>query len=103
LGVVRLAIQPAVVKIPILFGDAMEALAQMTANGAHHFWPLEGGPADIRGEIRARAVGHHQPTDAVLLDLAIRHGGRLATFDGRVLGLLPPNSVLRDAVAIIPA
>jgi predicted nucleic acid-binding protein len=48
-------------------------------------------------------VGHHQLTDAVLLDLAIRHGGQLATFDRRVLGLLPPNSVLRDAVAIIPA
>ena len=52
---------------------------------------------------RARVVGHHQLTDAVLLDLAIRHQGRLATFDRRVLGLLPPDSVLRDAVAIIPA
>ena len=36
------------------------------------------------------------------LDLAIRHQGRLATFDRRVLGLLPPDSVPRDAVAIIP-
>lgn len=30
---VHLALQPAVVKIPILFGDVMQALAQMTANG----------------------------------------------------------------------
>jgi len=74
----------------------------MTANGAHRFWPLEGGLADIRGEIRARVVGHRQPTDAVPLDPAIRHRGRLATFDRRVLGLLPPDSVLRDAVAIVP-
>ena len=103
LGFVRLAMQPAVVKIPILFGDVMEALAQMTANGAHRFWPLEGGLADIRDEIRARVVGHHQLTDAVLLDLAIRRQGRLATFDRRILGLLPPDSVLRDAAAIIPA
>jgi hypothetical protein len=95
--------QPAVVKIPILFGDVMEALAQMAANGAHRFWPLEGGIAGIRDEIRARVVGHHQLTDAVLLDLSIRNEGRLATFDRRILGLLPPDSALRDAVAIIPA
>jgi hypothetical protein len=36
-------------------------------------------------------------TDAVPLDLAIRLQGRLATFDRRILGLLPPDSVLRDA------
>jgi hypothetical protein len=48
-------------------------------------------------------VGHHQLTDAVLLDLAIRNQGRLATFDRRILGLLPPNSALGDAVALIPA
>ena len=103
LGFVRLAMQPAVVKIPILFGDVMEALAQMTANGAHRFWPLEGGLADVRDEIRAHVVGHHQLTDAVLLDVAIRHQGRLATLDRRILGLLPPDSVLRDAVAMIAA
>jgi len=100
---VRLAMQPAVVKVPILFGDVMEALGQMTAHGAHRFWPLEDGLAGIRDEIRGRVGGHHQLSDALLLDLAIRHQGRLATFDRRVLGLLPPDSVLRDAVAIIPA
>ncbi len=102
MGFVRLGMQPAVVKVPMLFGDVMQALAQMTANRAHRFWPLEGGLADIRGEIRARVAGHHQLTDAVLLDLAIRRQGRLATFDRGVSGLLPPDSELRDAAAIIP-
>lgn len=103
LGFARLAMQPAVVKIPILFEDVMVALAQMTANPAHRFWPLVGGLSDIHDEIRVRVVGHHQLTDAVLIDLAIRHQGRLATFDRRVLGLIPPDSVLQQAVAIIPA
>jgi uncharacterized protein len=103
LGFSRLSMQPAVVKIPILFEDVMVALAQMTANAAHRFWPLAGGLSDIRDEIRVRVVGHHQLTDAVLIDLAIRHQGRLATFDRRVLGLIPPDSVLQQAVAIIPA
>ncbi len=103
LGFVRLSMQPAVVKIPILFGDVMEALARMTAHGAHRFWLLEGGLADVDAEIRGRLVGHHQLTDAVLLDLAMRHQGRLATFDRRILGLLPPGSAAGEAVAIIPA
>lgn len=101
LGFVRLAMQPAVVKVPIVFGDVMEALAQITAHGAHRFWPIEDGLAGIRAEIRARLVGHHQLTDAVLLDLAIRHDGRLATFDRRISSLLPPDSICQNAVAVI--
>lgn len=103
LGFVRLSMQPAAVKTPILFGDVMEALARMTAHGAHRFWPLEGGLADVDEAIRGRLVGHHQLTDAVLLDLAKRHQGRLATFDRKILGLLPPGSASGEAVAIIPA
>ena len=102
LGFVRLGMQPAVVKVPILFGDVMDALAKMTANDAHCFWPLEGGVGSIRDELRARVVGHHQLTDCILLDLAIRKQGRLASFDRRILGLLSPDSVLRDALEIIP-
>ena len=103
LGFVRLSMQPAVVKVPILFGDVMAALSQMTSGGTHRFWQLEGGLGDIREEIRARVVGYHQVTDAVLLDLAIRHRGRLATFDRRISGLFPQDSALQDSVAIIPA
>jgi hypothetical protein len=69
----------------------------------HHFWPLEYGPAGIRDEIRERIAGHHQLADALLLDLAIRHAGRLATFDRRIPALLPASSSLRDAVVVIPA
>lgn len=95
--------QPAVVKIAILFGDAMDALAQSTASPGHRFWPMEYGVADIRDEIRGRIVGHHQLTDALLLDLAVRREGRLATFDRRIAGLLPAESALQDAVFVIPA
>lgn len=97
------ATQPAVVKVPVLFSDVMEALARMAAAGEHHFWPLESGLLHIRDEIRARVVGHHHLTDSVLLDLAVRHQGRLVTFDRKISGLLQPDSVLRDAPTIIPA
>ncbi len=62
-----------------LSADAVGVCAAGNAAGG-------GGLADIRGEIRARVVGHRQLTDAVLLDLAIRHQGRLATFDSEHSG-----------------
>lgn len=102
LGFVRLAMQPAVVKVPMLYGEVMEALTQMTASMEHRFWPLACGLTDVRSETRMRVVGHHQLTDSVLLDLAIRHQGRLATFDRRISGLLPADPELQDALAIIP-
>ena len=103
LGFVRLSMQPAVVKVPMMFSDAMGALDQITSSPAHDFWPLEAGLAGIRNEIRSGIVGHNQLTDAVLLELAVRRGGCLATFDRRVVSLLPPESELRKSVAVIPA
>ena len=82
----------------------MEALSQMTANPAHRFWPLTDDQSEIHEEIRPRIMGHHQLADSLLLDLAIKQQGRLATFDRRIAVLLPPDSPLRDdALAIIPA
>ncbi len=47
-------------------------------------------------------MGHQQLTGVILLDLAIRRGGRLATFDRRAARLLPRESPHRDAIEIIP-
>ncbi|MCC6591491.1 MAG: VapC toxin family PIN domain ribonuclease [Bryobacterales bacterium] len=102
MGFVRLSMQPAVVKTSVLFGDVMEALARMTAHRAHEFLALGGGLADLRDEIRNRIAGHQQLTDAVLLDLAMKHHGRLATFDRKVGALLPADSARRDAVVVVP-
>ncbi len=94
--------QPAVVKVPVLFGDVMALLAQITASADHHFWPMEHDLAQMDEALKARVLGHQQLTDAVLLDLAIRNQGRLATLDRRVAGLLAGDSRLDSAVAIIP-
>ena len=103
LGFLRLSMQPAVVKVPLLFGDALAVLAQSTAHSKHRFWPLDYGVAGIRDEIRVRIVGHRQLSDALFLDFAIRHKARLSTFDRRIIGLLPLGSELLDSVATIPA
>lgn len=101
LGFVRVSMQPAVVKTPIPFGDAWRALEQMIANPTHQFWPIESGLLDVRPELRRRVSGHQQLADAVLLELAIRHHGRLVTFDRRAAGLLTPDSPHQSSLEII--
>ncbi len=94
--------QPAVVKVPLHFADAMDALSQIAASPQHRFWPMDTGLATIHPDIRLRIAGHHQLTDAALLDLAIRNGGRLATLDRKVNALLPPSSTHQSSVVTIP-
>ena len=51
-------------------------------------------------EILTRIQGYRQITDAVLVSLAMQHGGRLATFDGGIKSLLPRNR--QPSVLVIP-
>ena len=58
----------------------------------------------IYGAVMLKISGQWIAVGAIVLfGLAIRQQGRLVTFDRRILGLLPPDSVLRDGLAIIPA
>ena len=102
MGFLRLSMQPAVVKTAVTFTDAMKALTTSTTAREHVFWPLGCSFGEIGDEIRARIGGHHQLADAMLLDLAIRHAGKLATFDLRVTSLLPRDSPNQSALALIP-
>ncbi len=95
--------QSAVVKTTIGFADALKALTNSLSAPEHVFWPLDRTFAEIDGEIRERIAGHHQIADGLLLDLAIRNGGKLAIFDRRIELLLPGNSANRAAIELIPA
>jgi toxin-antitoxin system PIN domain toxin len=72
-----------------------ERLARATAHQAHAFIPddyslLEAGRISWK-----TMLGHRQVTDAYLLGLAIRHGCRFVTLDGRV----SPDQVTGDGAA----
>lgn len=61
-----------------------ERLAEAAASADHLFWPadvslLENGVVEWE-----QLLGHRQVTDAYLLALAMRHGGRLVTLDRRI-------------------
>lgn len=77
-------------------------LARNTSTPEHHFWKQDVPVSDIHEEMRVRLMGPKQVTDAILLDLAIRNGGKFATFDRRTEGLLPGDSRFRDSLEILP-
>jgi len=59
-------------------------LAEATADPSHAFWPAD--LSLLSGDVLRwdRILGHRQITDAYLLALAVRHGGRFVTLDRRV-------------------
>ena len=103
-GFVRLYTQRAVTGMDISAQEAMDVLGKNCVPSFHHvFWPQELSLLDLLPEIRRRLIGHQQLTDAILLDLAIRKGGRLVTLDRRVANLLSPDSPHRSAIEVIPS
>ncbi len=63
--------------VPELVG----ALTRFVSGSDHEFWPDSVTLRDSREFITDRILGSRQLTDLYLLALAVKHGGRLATFD----------------------
>ncbi len=59
-------------------------LAEATADPSHAFWPADLSLLSGRVLRWERILGHRQITEAYLLALAVRHGGRLVTLDRRL-------------------
>ena len=62
----------------------IERLAEATASRFHEFWPDDVSLLDALVADSTRIHGPRQVTDVYLLALAVRHGGRLVTFDASV-------------------
>jgi len=62
----------------------IERLAEATASRFHEFWPDDVSLLDAQVADSTRIHGPRQVTDVYLLALAVRHGGRLVTFEGSV-------------------
>ncbi|HET9107031.1 MAG TPA: TA system VapC family ribonuclease toxin [Steroidobacteraceae bacterium] len=67
-------------------------LAEACAESIHEFWPDAPSLLDPAVFDATRIHGPRQITDVYLLGLAVRHGGRFVTFDGRI-----PLQAVRDA------
>lgn len=61
--------------------DALAVLEAQTGLPEHEFWPDDISLADNKLFDSSRILGPKQVTDIYLLGLAVKRGGRLATFD----------------------
>lgn len=69
---------------PQTVNTVVSLLALTCADSCHEFWPDDASFLDSRLFHHAHIHGHRQITDLYLLALAVRHGGRLITFDGKI-------------------
>ena len=84
-GVIRIMAMPSYSRgggLPI--ATVRARLQQACASLDHAFWPDDVTLRDDTLVDVSRVQGHQQVTDLYLLALAVRHGGRLVTFDRAV-------------------
>ena len=101
-GFIRVSSNPRIVDPAVVPREALALLRQLTRLGQHVFWPDDIDLTTTPFAHPELVVGHRQVTDACLLQLSIRHAGRLVTLDHGIPSLLPLGSPLRTAIEIIP-
>jgi toxin-antitoxin system PIN domain toxin len=101
LGFVRLSSNPAIIPGAVSVPAALEVLRDFTRAPHHVFWPDDVSLSDRRFP-PGLLLGHRQVTDAYLLALAVRRGGRLATLDRGLSALLPSGHGPAQVLEIVP-
>jgi len=80
-GCIRVLSNPAYPTVQATPAEIILRLRTLCSAADHHFWSDSVSLPD-EGLFLAQGIGGHQKiTDAYLLGLAVRHSGRLATFD----------------------
>lgn len=91
-GFVRVSSNPATTPEARTPAEAIALLERIVSHPDHVFWEDDISIARAQDLPRDFLLGHRQVTDAHLILLALRHGGRLATFDRGVLDLAGETS-----------
>lgn len=84
-GALRIMANPRYANPVGTVGEAAEVLAGLCAHPAHRFWPDALSLLDSPRVTRTRLLSSAQVTDSYLLALAMHQGGRLASFDRRLV------------------
>lgn len=99
-GCVRILSNPAYRSVEATASDVTLRLRTLCSSANHHFWHDDRSLLDAAIFRPEAIVNHRQITDVHLLALAIRHGGRLATFD-RSIPVKPVVGAKPDSLEII--
>ncbi len=81
--------------------EALFLLRELVGLAEHRFWQDDFSIATSDLLDSAKLVGYRQVTDAHLLALTIRHGGRLVSFDRGLREIVPANSAADDLLTIL--
>ena len=82
-GCVRIMSHPGYPNAPSVL-EVVQRLRAATADRTHQFWPDDQSLLDEKLVDATRVHGPRQLTDVYLLALAMKHGGRLVTFDASI-------------------
>lgn len=80
-GFIRIASHPSYPNSPGRASIAADLLREFRRRSGHHFWPDAVSLTDETIFRLAPVLSANQTTDVYLLGLAVKHGGKLATFD----------------------
>lgn len=80
-GFIRIASHPSYPNSPGRASIATDLLREFRGISGHHFWPDAVSLTDKALFRLASVQSANQTTDVYLLGLAVKHGGKLATFD----------------------
>ena len=100
-GFVRVSSNPLATSEAKSPAEALSLLREMVALPGHHFWHDDVSLAKADLVDAAKLHGYRQVTDAHLLSLTIRRGGRLVTFDRGVRHLIPADTDDDDLVVLL--
>ena len=81
--------------------QVIERLRNAISHAAHSFWPGDLSITDAKAVDESRVHGARQITDAYLLALAVRHGGRLVTFDAGIAMATVKGATAKHLVTLI--
>jgi len=81
--------------------EALFLLRRLVALDGYHFWADDTSLVHSDLIDSHKIVGHRQVTDAHLLALALRHGGRLASFDRGLRDIVPAGTMPEELLVIL--
>jgi len=100
-GFVRTVSNPSFSRSAVTIEEAARVLKDSIAHPRHVFWPAEIDYLMATEAFAGRIVGHKQVTDAYLLGLAMRNGGKVATMDRGIPHLVPDSLQQQGLVLVI--
>ena len=83
-GFVRVVSNPVYPTVSVSPGEVTDRLRVFCSAREHVFWPDAVSWTDPTLLDNSQLRGHQQLTDLYLVGLALRHSGKLATFDSRI-------------------